>query len=243
MKKIAVVKLGSTITTTRQKTVDIFRIEHIAEQIRQLQSTDIGIVLVVSGAELCGEHLLKLSDSTRLHKQLLTGVGQAYLTAQLYMIFSKYNINIAQLLLTKTDLINKKRRQAIQAVLHRAIAQKIVVVINENDIVELNSFSGNDFLASEIALLLNADHLLLLTDVPGVYNKHKQVIETLTDISDLTLLSEQPKVARVGGITTKIHAGKNASNAGIQTFISHGETDNILTEVLAENKHIGTKIV
>jgi glutamate 5-kinase len=148
------------------------------------------------------------------------------------------------MLLSKSDMEDVLRKERVKDILLDTMNHDIVPILNENDVVSLNSFSGNDFLAAEIAKLIQADSLLLLTDVEGVYDKSMQVITKLSqNYQELAPLKKQHKKNGVGGITGKIIAARIASNAGVATYISSGRRKNVLSEMILKNKHIGTQVL
>jgi glutamate 5-kinase len=176
MKKV-VVKIGRNIATSESNTIDEDRFEQFARQIKVLQEHDIFVILVVSAAVCCGEQELGLTGPYNITKDLVAGVGQAAIMAKLHRIFREHNLKIAQLLVTRTDLQDKQKRNNITNVIHQASERNIVLVVNENDIAELHSFDGNDYLAAEIAAIAHANSLLFLTDVDGVFDDKMQVMK------------------------------------------------------------------
>lgn len=172
-KKIIVIKIGSSVILTDRNKLDEFRIAHIRDQIVILKNKGIEVILVVSGAVACASitdvsdrmHLSSKYDSGLL-KQAFAGIGQVYLITKLHEIFLQKHLEIAQILLNK-DFFEKNQKENIRNVLHLYINSGIVPVMNENDVVELNNFGGNDLLASEIAKLVGASQLLILSTMEG----------------------------------------------------------------------------
>lgn len=242
MKKIIVVKMGRNIATSKRNKVDSYRFEHLAKQISELHKKNISVMLVISAAVSCGEHEMGLRGSYEVNKQLVGGVGQAAVIAELYTIFLKHNLTVGQLLVTKNDLEDSQKRNSISSVIWQASENNIVLVINENDIVELHSFGGNDYLATEIAKIAYADKLMLLTDVDGVLDEKKQVIGIYKKSSRLSQIKKEDKLGGVGGMSAKLDAAMGAADNGITTWISHGKTQNLLTRVVLSNERIGTEV-
>lgn len=234
MKKVVVIKIGSSIAVTSRGKLDGFRFAQIAKQIQTLQNDGFGVVLVISGAVKAGTKYNK--DAS---KELRASIGQAFVVQQLVNVFSGVGIIVGQMLLTKRDLENRKKD--VQKIIHEAIAQNIILIFNENDCVELNSFSGNDFLAAEIATYISASHLLLLTDVDGVYNEQMEIIKVYSDSCSIGFIKNN--FGGVGGIASKILAGKSAAEKKIKTIIANGQERNILTRILLQNEHIGTQVI
>lgn len=242
MKKI-VIKIGTTIATSKRGKIDRYRFEHLAKQLLMLRSHDMGILLVVSAAVVCGEQKMRLKQNHALAKQLVGGVGQAEVIAQLSHVFNKHSLAIGQLLLTKDDLSHQGKKQRIKQVIDQALEQNILLIINENDIVELHSFKGNDHLSVEVAKLIHADYLILCTDVSGVLDKNLQNITSYTSTHKLTEIEKVNSRKGVGGIQGKLKAARIAANNGINTWIVDGRTENLLTRMFLNNEHIGTNVL
>ncbi len=167
-KKIIVIKIGSSVIFTGRFRLDEFRIVHIRDQIMKLKDKGIGVILVVSGAVAAGignsyRHFLKRN---KMEKQLIAGVGQVYLISKLHQIFLQKNLEIAQILLNK-DFYNNYQKENIKKILILYRNCGIIPVINENDVVEINNFGGNDLLAYEITKLMKAYQLLILSTMEG----------------------------------------------------------------------------
>jgi len=245
--KCAVVKLGSSVTITRRGRLDKFRIAQLVKQTRLLKERGFVVVFVISGAVVCGENILSTNKAKNgIAKRLAAGVGQAYVISELYRIFKTHGFTLAQMLLTKNDLGNRKKQEEFKNILRMAIETNIVLVMNENDVVDLHSFGGNDFLAGKIAQLLHADWLLLLTDVDGVYSEEKQILQTInankSGTSVLYRDEEEDKDGRVGGICSKVEAAKVAAKSGIQTIIANGKLKDILVRLILDQEELGTKV-
>lgn len=160
-----VIKIGSGVILTQRCKLDEFRLNHLADQISSLQKSGLGVVLVVSGAVACGANLVDLSVGDEGLKRAAAGVGQICLISSLQQIFRKKGLRIAQILLTKNQ--SATTVQSVRKLLDIYLRLGIVAVLNENDVVDLNSFGGNDFLAAEVAQLLQAERLLILSTLSG----------------------------------------------------------------------------
>ncbi|MEK7591919.1 MAG: hypothetical protein AAB508_00830 [Patescibacteria group bacterium] len=165
--KVLTIKIGSSVLLTHRNKLDEFRVAHIADQVVTLREQRIGVVLVVSGAVACGASHINFCSGDSESKMIAAGIGQAYVISIFQQIFSKKHLQIAQVLLTK-DLLNiKSKKLSIRRLLQAYIELGVVPVINENDVIDLNSFGGNDFLAAEISILLHADQLMMLSTMAG----------------------------------------------------------------------------
>jgi glutamate 5-kinase len=215
-RKIIVIKIGSSVLMTRRDKPDEFRISHLADQVVTLQSRGFAVVLVVSGAVATGMNFLTITyTSDRLHmldkgdfrllKQAFAGIGQAQLITIFNNVFNQKQMRVAQVLLNKDDLENIYIRERIKKILELYQKLRIIPIFNENDVVGLNSFGGNDYLAAEIAKLSKADKVMILSS----YGK---------------------SVFGVGGGESKEKVCKQLSKLNIETIILNGKIKNILLE-------------
>src|SRR5258706_6272203 len=128
-------------------------------------------------------------------------------------------------------------------VIQQALKEKIILIVNENDIVELHSFGGNDYLTTELARLIKFDHLLFLSDTEGVLDNKLQVMKTYDKEKELAQLKKKIHRGQIGGIQGKLKAAIQAAQDGVTTWITHGKPKDILTRMFLENEHIGTKVL
>ncbi len=192
---------------TQRNKLDEFRLAHITDQIIALKEKNIGVILVISGAVACGAKFVDFSLNDRDSKQAAAGVGQAYVISVIQRIFSKKNLQIAQILITK-DLLNLEvQKQKISKLLKYYLQIGIVPVLNENDVIALNDFGGNDFLAVEIARILGATQIMILSTMKG---------------------SE----FGVGGGESKRIALQRADGMGIKSLIANGKVKNVILKAL-----------
>lgn len=205
MKKIVIVKTGSGVLLTNHHKLDPFWIDHIAQQVEVLSQKEIGVVLVVSGAVAGGIGHFK--DATNsLAKQAAAGIGQAQLTAAFYESFTRKHIPIAQVLLTNG---RSKKKKHLTQLLKLYLNSGIVPVLNENDVIELNSFGGNDYVAGFIAHLLNAHQVIMLSQ-------------------------KQKSVYGIGGGIAKQEVITSLMGKSIKTYIVNGKSKNIILRTVEE---------
>lgn len=201
--KIVTIKIGSSSLLNQRNTLDEIRVAHIANQIVRLRELDIQVVLVVSGAVACGAQVVELRNEQVATRHAAAGVGQAYLISKFQNIFARKKLLMAQILLTGDVLDSKAKSQRLGEVVRYYVSLGVVPVINENDVIELNSFGGNDLLAARIAQLVKADQLLIL--------------------------SRMAKSAfGVGGGETKMQALAMMETLDIKARIVNGKTRNII---------------
>ena len=203
--KVITIKLGSSVLLTQRNKLDEFRVAHIADQVLSLREQGIGVMLVVSGAVACGANYVDFSSDNHELKMVAAGIGQAYIISVFQQIFSRKHLQIAQVLLTKDILSSNNKRGALNKLLQTYLKIGVVPVINENDVVGLNSFGGNDFLAADVSILLNVDMLLILSTMDG-------------------------SAYGVGGGETKQQALELLNRANIQANIVDGKSQNIILQ-------------
>jgi glutamate 5-kinase len=234
-KHFVVVKIGSSLAVSDGR-VNRQLFEHLALQVKELVDAGTGVCLVVSGAVRLGSQLgAACSDS------LSAGMGQALLSGELFPLFQQNGLLLSQLLVTKEDFLYKGRREHLCVLLEEAREKDIVFLANENDAVALHSFGGNDFLASEIAQLIGATHLLLLTDVDGVYGSDMQVIKEFDSTYPIRSFSHAFLKKSVGGIESKVQAALESASVGVETFIASGRKRDMIRNIVIENHHVGTR--
>lgn len=196
-----VVKVGSSVLFSRRNRLDEYRIAQIAGQIALLRRGGIGVVLVVSGAVASGSRYINITD--QISRRMAAGIGQAIIVSTFSRIFTQKGCHIAQVLLTKTDLNSHQ----LVDVIHGYVSAGFIPVINENDVVELNSFNGNDFLGAEITLLLQSKIFIILSTMNG-------------------------SIYGVGGGATKQEVVNMLTKKHIETTIVNGKVKNIILKTI-----------
>jgi glutamate 5-kinase len=176
--------------------------------------------------------------------QACAAAGQSKLMELYSVMFAKHKINVAQLLLTHDDIDSRIRYGNAQNTLERLFqSKKIVPIINENDPVAVEElrFGDNDRLSAEVAILVGADLLILLTSVDGLLDKKRNLVPLVDDVEKVVSLAriEKGKFS-VGGMVTKLQAVKLAVNAGIPTAIANGLKPGQIPAIVAGEK-VGTK--
>jgi glutamate 5-kinase len=176
--------------------------------------------------------------------QASAAVGQSKLMRAYETAFSRYKLNVAQLLLTHSDLDSRIRRENARNTLERLLAARDVVpIINENDSVAVEElkFGDNDQLSAEVAMLARADLLIILTQVDGLLDETGKVIPVVLDIDRAKTLADGSKGPfAVGGMISKLEAVKMAVHAGITTYIINGRRAAGIAEAVA-GANVGTR--
>lgn len=240
-----IIKVGSRVIVSKEKGISALRIKQFARQARELIAAGYGVVFVVSGAVVSGEKALKMPSGDRIRKQLLAGAGQVQLISKITGLFRQEGISTIQVLINKSDFRSSQKKDSIKLVVREAARGGIVPIINENDVVELNSFGGNDYLASALARLVRCKYLIVLTDVDGVLSKEMTVLSKVRQgaLSDIAHIEDGSRKGSVGGMKAKIAASAEAASAGILTIITNGREHNIIRRLVIARERIGTKVI
>ncbi|CRK85689.1 Glutamate 5-kinase [Candidatus Providencia siddallii] len=251
-KQTLVIKLGTSLLTGGSKHIKQSQIVELVKQCAKQYKKGHRIIIVSSGAIASGrEHLnYPKLQNTIVSNQLLAAVGQSKLIQLWEKLFSVYGIHIGQILLTRSDLKNRKRFLNARNVLIALLNKGIIPIINENDAVATDEIKvgDNDNLSAFTAILSNADNLLLLTDIEGLYdsnphqNPNAKLISEVHNI-DNKLRSKAGKSISglgTGGMTTKLQAADIAIQAGINVTITSGYKPNVIDSVI-KNIHVGTR--
>lgn len=248
-----VIKIGSSLLTNNGRGLDTQAIQAWVNDMAQLCSQGIDIVLVSSGAVAAG--MTRLGWTTRpssIHElQAAAAVGQMGLVQTYEQAFQKFALHTAQVLVDHDDLSNRERYLNARATLKTLLGLGVIPVVNENDTVVTDEirFGDNDTLAALIANLIEADALLLLTDQQGLYtadprrNNDARLVDAVSasDSSLDAMVSSGGKLGR-GGMITKLRAARLAARSGTPTIIAGGQQDNVIADI-AEGKAIGSLLL
>lgn len=240
-----VVKVGSSILSAKSNQLDKHRLESITAQICQLKKENIGVVLVSSGAIASGMQLLNLKQRPKnlTELQAAAAIGQSRLMHNYERFFGRFKFLTAQILLTADDFNDRTRYLNARNTILNLLEKDVVAVVNENDTVATDEIKlgDNDRLSALVASLIDAELLIILSDIDGFYDQNKQVIEKVNEIDSLvrSLAKDTAKQTSVGGMITKLEAAKIATNAGIAMVIANGRRDDILLKIIQGQK-VGT---
>lgn len=251
-KKRVVVKLGTSTLTHRTGRLNIRRVEQLVKNLADLQNAGHELIIVSSGAIGLGMAKLGLMEKPKdtPSKQACAAVGQCELMYLYDNLFADYSINVAQLLLTKYILL-EDRKVNVQNALEKIIEHGVIPIVNENDTVAIDELElevgENDSLAATVASLANADLLIIMSDIDGLYNKDPrkhgdaELIPVVEEIDDniRALAGGAGSKLGTGGMITKINAAEIATKNGIDMIIVNGKNpDNLY--YLFENGNLGT---
>ena len=261
--KRIVIKVGSSIITKREKRnnewaneLNANNVRLLAQTIRQIVDRNCEVVLVSSGAIMAGRERLDLhrADLSIPEKQACAAIGQSYLMHTYEKKFKKEGIKVAQILLGHDDLRNRKRFLNAKHTLEALLEHKVIPIINENDSVTIDEIKigDNDTLSATVACLLNAQLLIILSDVDGLFSRDPsskmregdapmKIIEHVDCITQKIekLAGGSKSKVTVGGMYTKILAAKQTMSFGIPTLIVNG-FDKSIAEKIYKGKSVGT---
>lgn len=243
--KRVVVKIGASIFAADKHKIDAALINNIAVQISGLVKQGKEVVVVSSGAIAIGMSILKTASRPKelAYLQATAAIGQHELMHIYKLAFNKHGINCAQLLLTWDDFSDRRFLNA-KHTLNTLLQLKCVPIINENDTVatEEIKFGDNDKLSALVAILVDADLLIILSDVDGLLDKNKKIIRAVEKITaDIkSLACPTNKKACVGGMITKIQAASIAVDSGIPCVIANGKKKGIISQVAKNPFSCGT---
>lgn len=249
-----VVKLGTSVLTSGTKQLDRAQIVELIRQCAILHQDGHKIIIVTSGAIAAGREYLNYPTlpNTVASKQLLASVGQSKLIQLWEQLFSIYKIYIGQMLLTRADLEDRERFLNAQDVLKAMLDNHIIPVINENDAVANAEIKvgDNDNLSALAAILAQADKLILLTDIAGLYtadprsDKNAKLIHEIDHIDDKlrSIAGDSVSGLGTGGMGTKVQAAEVAGSAGIEVIIAAGNKPNVIIDTV-NNQSVGTRFI
>jgi|TARA_B100001750_G_scaffold167396_1_gene135875 glutamate 5-kinase len=259
--KRILVKIGTQLITNKNKNIDESIIEKIVDQVSILIKKNIQVLIVTSGAVASGKSILKtqksdlrISKKTLTYKQTLASLGQAPLIGLYSKYFQKHNLIVGQALISRSDLQNRLGYLNIRNTLENLMNQKAVPIINENDVVSVDELEGeiygdNDRLSAMIANAIDADLLILLGDIEGIFtsdpkfNKDAKLINSIEEINNeiINISGDSSDNVGSGGMKSKIEAASLATKSGAKVVIASGKLDNVIIKII-EGQNIGTTI-
>ena len=251
-RKRVVVKVGTSTLTHRTGRLNIRRVENLVKTLADLQNAGHEIVLVSSGAIALGMGKLGMTKrpSDTPGKQACAAVGQCELMYMYDKFFAEYSIVLAQVLLTKYVLLEDRRQHVVNS-MERLLSQGVIPIVNENDTVAIDELElevgENDSLAANVATIANADLLVIMSDIDGLYDKDPHVHENanlIPEVGEITddirsLAGGAGSALGTGGMATKIKAVEIAHAADIDVVLMNGKNPHKLYD-LFEDKPVGT---
>ena len=250
-----VVKVGTSTLAHPTGRLNIQRMEKLCKVLSDLKNMGHEIILVSSGAIAMGFGKLNLSERPKdvPTKQASAAVGQCELMYIYYKLFTEYNHTVAQLLITAPDIEEGGvRKQNFHNTLARLLELGALPVINENDTISTEEFGigDNDTLSAIVAVTIQADLLILLSDIDGLFdgdprkNPDAKLIDTVEKIDEhiISLGGGSGSNLGTGGMATKLRAAQMATAAGCEMVIANGQSPEVLYDVAA-GKRVGTRFL
>jgi len=244
--KRIVVKVGTKVITSKDRTLDEEKVRDIASQISAIMDNGLEIILVTSGAIGAGMSLLNIrkrpTDLASL--QAAAAIGQNYLMHLYSEYFKAGKYNVGQILLTQEDFNDRKRYLNIKNTINTLLQHRAIPIINENDTVATEEIrcGDNDRLSSLVADLCGADTLIMLSDVDGLLDERGDVVKFVHEINpDILKLGGRSHCdLGTGGMATKIDAARIVTKAGIDCVIANGKEKDVLWRIAIGGENIGT---
>lgn len=249
-----VVKLGTSLLTAGTDHLNLQTMAALVEQMASLHKQNAEIVIVSSGAVAAGRHKLGKHQTahTIAHKQVLASIGQSSLMHAYEQLFGWHDIIVAQALLTRADIMSRAGYLNARNTLLALLENRAICIVNENDVVaveelEESQFGDNDYLSAMVANLVDADLLINLSDIEGLYTADPHLspgaslIPRVEKIDSYIESLAGGTVSRQGrgGMATKIEAAKLATSSGVSMVIASGKEKDVILR-LAGGEAIGT---
>lgn len=242
MRRVAV-KIGSNVLARRDGTLDITRMSALVDQVAELHHKGFELILVSSGAVASGRSEIKVGKKLDpvSARQLYSAVGQAKLINRYYELFREHHIACGQVLTTKESFGSRGHYLNQKHCMEVMLENRVVPIVNENDTISVTElmFTDNDELSGLIATMMDAEALVILSNIDGIYNGDPKapgssVIRTVA--SNKTDLSEYVQTGKSsfgrGGMLTKCRIAQKVADEGITVLIANGKRDQILIDLL-----------
>lgn len=236
------VKIGSNVLTRRDGTLDVTRMSALVDQVAELHKAGVEIILVSSGAVASGRseiHPAKKLDSVD-QRQLFSAVGQAKLINRYYELFREHGIPVGQVLTMKENFATRRHYLNQKNCMTVMLENGVIPIVNENDTISVSElmFTDNDELSGLIASMMDAQVLIILSNIDGIYNGSpadpaSEVIREIEHGKDLSSYIQTSKSSfGRGGMLTKTNIARKVADEGITVIIANGKRDNILVDLL-----------
>lgn len=252
--KRIVVKVGSSTITHANGKCDFSRIDKLARELSDWQNQGKEMILVTSGAVAVGVDRLGLPGKPKTipGKQAAAAVGQGILMHTYEKIFAEYGQVVAQVLLTRMETIDRHRYTNARNTFMELLRQRVIPIVNENDVVALDELKigDNDNMSALVASIVDADLVIILSDVDGLYTANPQTHPDAKLVSRVEEITPEIEASAggagssvgTGGMFTKIQAAKNATTSGINLVIASGSEKEAISRIL-EGEEVGTLFV
>ena len=236
------IKVGSNVLTRSDGHLDITRMSSIIDQIAWLKQQGHDVILVSSGAVACGRRELKVNHDldTVEQRQLFSALGQVKLIGLYYDLFREHHLHIGQILTMKENFNPGEQYENQKACMTVMLENDVIPIVNENDTVSVTElmFTDNDELSGLIAQMMQADMLILLSNIDGIYTGHpddpqSEIIPVVAPGRDLSeyIQTEKSAFGR-GGMHSKYTTATRVQQSGIKVIIANGKRENILIDLI-----------
>ena len=243
MKKKLVIKIGSSTLTAGTNRISYAKIEDIARQIVALKN-DYDFILVSSGAIATAKQFVDITGHNKFvdSKQAMAAIGQPKLMKIYDEIFSSFGLNIAQCLMTYRDFQDETAKTNTRNTIDKLLKHSYIPIINENDTVAVEEIvlGDNDKLSALVAVISDADLLIIASDIDGLYDKNPhlsgdaKLIKEVTDLNEaISFAKEKKSDLGTGGMTSKIHAAEICKEKHIEMWIVNGGKNNFFADALS----------
>lgn len=237
-----VIKIGSNVLTRSDGKLDVTRMSALVDQVAWLRQQGHEVILVSSGAVACGRRELKVDHvlDTVEQRQLFSALGQVKLVGLYYDLFREFHIHVGQVLTMKENFQPGEQFENQRACMRVMLENGVLPIVNENDTVCVTElmFTDNDELSGLIAQMMEADTLILLSNIDGIYTGHpddpqSQLIRNVAPGTDLsTYIRTEKSAFGRGGMHSKYTTATRVQTAGIRVIIANGERENILIDLM-----------
>lgn len=252
--KRIVIKVGTSTITYANGKRNFSQIDRLAREISDLQNQGKEMILVTSGAVAVGVDRMGLPGKPKTipGKQAAAAVGQGVLMHTYEKFFADYGQIVAQVLITKTEAIDRHRYTNTHNTFMELMRQRVIPIVNENDVVALDELiiGDNDNMSALVAGIVDADLVIILSDVDGLYTANPQTHPDAVIVPEVAEITPEIEASAggvgsargTGGMATKIQAAKAATSSGIHLVIASGTEKNAITRVL-QGEELGTLFV
>ena len=247
------VKVGSNVLTRRDGTLDVTRMSALVDQIAELHKAGTEIILISSGAVASGRseiHPNRKLDSVD-QRQLFSAVGQAKLINRYYELFREHGIPVGQVLTMKENFATRRHYLNQKNCMTVMLENGVIPIVNENDTISVSElmFTDNDELSGLIASMMDAQALIILSNIDGIYDgapsdPASKVIREIEPGEDLSAYIQTSKSSfGRGGMLTKTSIARKVADEGITVIIANGKRDNILTDIIRNEEVDYTRFI
>lgn len=249
--KRVVVKVGSNVLARPDGSLDVTRMSALADQVAELHRGGVEVILVSSGAVASGRSEMQLHNHRKKlgqvsARQLFSAVGQAKLINRYYELFRDHGIVCGQVLTTKESLSTRRHYLNQQHCMTVMLENGVIPILNENDTISVTElmFTDNDELSGMVAAMMDAEALIILSNIDGIYNGNPsesgtEVIREILPQQDLSCYIQTGKSQfGRGGMLTKCRIATKVADEGIEVIVANGKRDSILIDVLCESRDV-----